>query len=796
MATKTHIFGIRHHGPGSARRLREALDELRPSAVLIEGPADATPLLAMLADPAMVPPVTLLTYAADDPALAIFWPFAVYSPEYQAVVWAKANDVPVSLIDVPAAWRLAEMKAARDALEAALAAEGDEDEAGGGDDGVDVLAADELPATATEAATPDDVAGAGDLKPDLSWDPLGQLARAAGYEDGESWWRDVIEENPEPGPVFAAIADAMTELRSAMSETGRSRPERSAAETDEVREAHMRLEIAKAHKAHDGDIAVICGAWHVPALNEKHAAKDDRALIKGFAKTKTTATWAPWTSPRLATASGYGAGVTAPGWCDHLWHAPSETNTTLWLTRVAAALRDAGQIVSTASIIEAERLGYALASLRGRPAPGFEELREAAIACLCFGEPLLWQQIETRLLIGSDVGEIPTDVPLAPLLEDLQRQQRAVRLKPEALERELSIDLRSDSGLARSTLLHRLSSLDVPWGRLTDTGRSRGTFRERWIISWEPEYAVKLVEHLVYGSTIAQAANGLTIARIREAVDLGRLADLVFTAMTAQLNEAADAGTAALGRRAAQTSDCTELMSSLPALADIVRYGEARSRNAAQLHDLARRIAVQAALALPYAARGLDTGAAKELTGQIAETDRAIALLDLAADDLAVWQGVLRTVLDDAQATRIVSGTCARLLYEADQLGPEQAATILSRMLSPGTPVADAAGFFEGFFEGASQRLIFDDALRDAVDDWVATFDEDTFTEHLPIFRRVLSSLDRTERRHLLDRLFGTGTSGTSGRFVETDDSRAAWAAHLPTIAAILGAAPAGEEAS
>jgi len=48
MPATPHYFGIRHHGPGSARRLRDALDVLRPSRVLIEGPADASDLLIMI----------------------------------------------------------------------------------------------------------------------------------------------------------------------------------------------------------------------------------------------------------------------------------------------------------------------------------------------------------------------------------------------------------------------------------------------------------------------------------------------------------------------------------------------------------------------------------------------------------------------------------------------------------------------------------------------------------------------------------------------------------------------------
>ena len=54
--------------------------------------------------------------------------------------------------------------------------------------------------------------------------------------------------------------------------------------------------------------------------------------------------------------------------------------------QVAQVLRDRGHFVSTASVIEAERLARTLAAIRDRPTPGFEELRDAAIACLFNGE--------------------------------------------------------------------------------------------------------------------------------------------------------------------------------------------------------------------------------------------------------------------------------------------------------------------------------------------------------------------------------------------------------------------------
>jgi hypothetical protein len=749
MAAEIHYFGIRHHGPGSARRLVEALDELRPSAVLIEGPADASDLLPLLDDPGMKPPIALLMYAADDPARASFWPFATYSPEYQAARWAVRNGAALRFIDLPSSWR---------------------------------LALDGAPPGEAPPPTPP-TGGKHRYAPTLERDPIGALAAAGGYEDGESWWRDVIEENPEPGPIFGAIADAMAALREAA-----AAPDRHEA----AREAHMRLEIAKVAKETAGAIAVVCGAWHVPALQAKVSATADRALLKGSPKQKVSATWAPWTSPRLAFASGYGAGVVAPGWCQHLWDTPRDRAATRWLARIATLLREHGQLVSTASLIEAERLASALAALRNRPAPGFEELRDAAIACLCFGEPIVWATIAQQLLIGSEVGAIPDNVPLAPLLEDLQREQRRTRLKPEALERELAVDLRSESGLDRSTLLHRLNLLDVPWGTLADAGRSRGTFRERWVLRWEPEYAVALVENLVHGPTIAQAAAGRVGARFAGATDLKSLADLVFASLTAQLPAAVETGIALIEKRAGATSDCAELLSSLPALADAVRYGQARAIDSPQLAALARRILVEGALTLGYAVRNLDAETAAAMRSTVIAADGAVALLDLGEDEHATWRDAVRAVVDEPQSAPLVAGAAARLLYAAEALAPQEAAVLLSRALSPGRPVADAAGFFEGFFEGAGETLIHDRPLREAVDAWVGTLDGDTFTAHLPLFRRAFSNLDRMQRKRLLDALFGRVAAGLQGR-VLAPDAAAIWPAHFERLVGILNARPADD---
>lgn len=719
----------------------QALQDLKPVAVLIEGPADASALLPLLARPEMQPPVALLCYPEDDPASTSFWPFAEFSPEYQAALWAVGNNAALRFIDLPSSARVAPLDDAQEA------------------------AADE-----TEAKVESETA------PHLR-DPIGALAQAAGYEDGESWWADIIEQNPEPGPIFAAIADAMTTLREG---------EGPLAEFEAKREAHMRLEIAAARKEFDGPIAVVCGAFHVPALQATRPQKEDQALLKGLARRKSTMTWAPWTGPRLALGFGYGAGVVAPGWCKHLWRTRGRHDAaTLWLAMIAAVLRAKGHMVSTASLIEAERLARALAVIRERPKPGFEELRDAAIAALFNGEAILWALVEAELLLGADVGEIPPDTPLAPLIEDLQRNQKAARLKPEALERELSVDLRSESGLFRSTLLHRLNVLGVHWGKLTDAGRSRGTFRERWTLSWEPEYAVRLVENLVHGPTIEKAANGRLIQMISAAASLDALAALVQGAITANLSEASTVGLATLEERAAHSSECLEILASVPPLADIIRYGEARKTETARLSGLLARLIVEGGIALPYAARDLDAQASSALVGAMRKADEAIKLVEPEQDVLDAWRNGLAAVLDGSRSTALVAGCAAHLLYEAGHLSAEAAAGLIARRLSPGTAVTEAAGFFEGFFSTAGQRLIYDEGLRGAVDAWLKSLDEEAFVAHLPLLRRVFSHLDSMERRRLIEAVLGRARRLPAG-LTPTPDGGEAWRRHLDRLAPLL----------
>ena len=173
---------------------------------------------------------------------------------------------------------------------------------------------------------------------------------------------------------------------------------------EQRREAHMRQVVRAALKEADGPVAVVCGAWHAPALREPlPPAAKDAALLRGIPRRKAALAWVPWTHSRLAAASGYGAGITSPGWYHHLFTTREQT-VIRWMTRVAGVLRAHDLPVSSSHVIEAVRLAETLAVLRGRPLAGLAEVSEATKAVMCDGDDVAAAFVTRDLVVGELLG--------------------------------------------------------------------------------------------------------------------------------------------------------------------------------------------------------------------------------------------------------------------------------------------------------------------------------------------------------------------------------------------------------
>ena len=698
--------------------MRRALDDLAPDLVLVEAPIDAQQALSWIGHEGLIPPVALLGYVVTEPERAVFAPLASFSPEWQAASWAAGRGVELRAIDLPLAVTLADRSLAR-------------------------------------AGSP--------------IDPLAELAAAGGDADPERWWDDLVEHRGDGEPVFDAVADAMGAVRTGVPTGG----------DDVRREAHMRQQIRRALEG-GAVVAVVCGAWHVPALDPDVAMqRDDAAVLRGQARAKVAVTWVPWTHRRLRRVSGYGAGVVSPGWYDHVFRHPGPEGVSRFFVDAARTLRAKGMPASPDHLIAASRVATALATLRDRPRPGLAEVLDAA-DCVLGG----LEVVRDELVIGDAIGEVPSEAPQVPLARDLAASQRAARLKPEPVLRTIELDVRTPNGRRRSHLLHRLVALDIPWGVVEEGRGSSGTFRETWRVTWDPELSVRVVEQAGHGTTVAAAATSVLVERTSSADRLPEATEIVQLALLADLPQAVDPAVHRLGQLAADAPDVAELMDAMGPLAMALRYGDARGTEATQLRVVFDELVVRVAAALPRATVALDDDAAQRMVERLSAVQAALAVVDHPARH-GIYPAVLEQLADAPRIHGSIQGRATRLLHDGGRWPPDNVERRLARALSQGTAPGSGAAFVEGFLAGSGTVLVHDAQLLTAIDGWIGSLRADAFETVIPLLRRTFGGFEPAERRQL-GLLLSTGQVERVAAMGEDVDPARALAA-LETVRAMLG---------
>lgn len=756
-----HILGIRHHGPGSARNVKAFLEELQPDIVLIEGPPEADALLQWAGHEDLQPPVAILAYQPDSPQKACFYPFAAFSPEWQAMLYAKQHRIHARFMDLP--------------LAHVFGMENEETAKATG--AADPEAADNNASTAHAAKrlhNSQDIAEAPALLP--AHDPISHLAAAAGYDDGERWWEHMFEYRLEQTAVFEAVNDAMAALREEL--------HRKEDRKEQLREAWMRKCIRQAEKEMFQRIAVICGAWHGPALQNMPKQKDDNDLLKGLPKAKVECTWIPWTYSRLSYESGYGAGIPSPGWYEHIWEHPTDDGTR-WMAGVAKLFREQQQDTSVAHVMEAVRLANALASLRHFARPGLEELNEATLSVLCNGESILMQLIRYELIVRNRIGKVPLEVPTPPLQTDIAKWQKKLRLPQTADFKDYILDLRKDTDLERSVFLHRLQLLDIHWGKRSEIS-GKGTFKEQWRLQWDPAFSIDIIEKGSWGNTVAEAATRYVTNSAENTATLQQVCKMLASAIPAELPAVVEVLIHRINNLAAASGDVLQLMEVIPSLVNISRYGNVRKTDAALVNGITESMIGRICISLPAACTAVAEDAALALLDLFYAMNDAISLLQQAPLTSA-WQETLQAISRNEQSAPMIAGYATRLLFDAKILQEDALSKAFSVSMSVANPPALAAAWLEGFLRGSGTLLLLDDSLWGMVHHWVSQLENDIFIQVLPLLRRTFSNFTAPERKKLGDKVKNGGSSNsikttTSGGLDEDRGARG-----IPVVMQLLG---------
>lgn len=733
-----------------------ALAELEPDCILIEAPQDAEGVLKHLGHEGLEPPLAILIYNPKNLQQAAYYPFAEFSPEWQALQYAHQQEVEVRFMDLPAGYSFA----LEDVVESQF----------------ELFQQDEPAVPANRL---------------WQLDPLGQMAQIAGYTDRERWWEVTFEQQSNELAIFPAITQMIDALRFP--------PARDETAETLRREAYMRETIRKARKEGFQRIAVVCGAWHAPVLDriDEFTASGDKAILRGTKKIKVAATWIPWSYPRLAKSSGYAAGVISPAWYELLFQKKEDT-VVHWMVNAATLLRQHDLHVSPAHAQEASRLALTLAQLREHQIPGLQELEEAALSVLCEAQPSRMELIRNRLIIGDRVGSVPEDIPVPPLQKDIEQQLKSTRMKSywgqegkfwlKATKNNPYgfIDLRKDNDREKSLLLHRLLILDIPWGSQKSTSDlTKSGFKEIWQLQWKPDFAIQIIEKSALGNTLLEAATHQVIQDAGLADHLKSLTELVLQVLQADLSAAVAPVMEIFQRMVAAARDVQILLAGLPPLVTIIRFGDTRQTDVGAVEQVLNEVVPRICLGLPGICQAIDEEVARELFQEVIKANHALAQLNR-EDFTDDWYRAIHKIAEARQSHPLLRGLASRLLFDKGLETHLESEKRMHLALSAGQTIPDAAMWLEGFLYGSGLVLIHYPPLWQLLDDWVRTLPEATFPEILPLLRRTFSSFSPAERSRMLQ-LAKKGQVSQTEESLEQEPIPDAAGPLLDTIQLLLG---------
>ncbi|MFV0540535.1 MAG: DUF5682 family protein [Aestuariibaculum sp.] len=707
-----HILGIRHHGVGSATYVRQRLQQLKPDMVLVEGAPEITEVISVIGHKELVPPAAIMLYNENNAKQSTFYPFAEYSPEWVAIAYANQTKTPVRAIDLPARISFAISKAENgnkkdtDSQDKAL-------------EEANIL--------------------------EYHRDPLDYLAQIAGFESGEAWWDYQFEthrNNTSTEEQFEAVTLAMQSLREQNIPT-------SLDKENVWREAYMRYLIRHAQNEMYSNIVVVCGAWHAPALMDLKAhEKEDNKILKSLpkSKVKVALSWIPWTNSRLSRFSGYGAGITNPGWYEHLWQ-NSENSELQWLTRAAEKFRNEHIDVSTAHVLETYKLSFSLAQLRNHSVVTYKDLDDAIKTVMCDGEHVLYQLIHKQLTVNEKIGSIPSDLPKVPLQQDFDNTVKTLRLKLSAMPKVMDLDLRKPLDLKRSIFFHQLEILSITW-ITKQVVRTKGTFKESWELIWNPEMQIQLIDKAHYGNSVEMAAEAYIREMVHSEKQISVLIGLIENIIPAELFNTMGGLLNKISDESSISSDIQDVMLGLPKLIHISRYGDVRNTDLQQIDYLCHRLFYKIAVSLANACYGLDEEHSNSMFGLIGQLDKSLKLLQ---DDTikVTWQKTLENIMEKDGVHMVIKGCTIRLLFDQNIFSEEALSKLLTFYLSPNQNAFDVAYWLEGFLRGSGLILIYDNKIWNLIYNWVTHIEQKQFLELIPVLRRAFSKFPFAERRRI-----------------------------------------------
>jgi hypothetical protein len=710
---------VRHHSPACARVVRRLAREVRPDAVLIEGPSDFNPRMSELTLPHQLP-IAIYTYVRlpDGSRQGAYYPFCDYSPEWQAILVAHELGVPARFIDLP--W--AEM---------------------------------------ASPEAPTHRYADGELRFN---DYVETLCRRVGVDDFDALWDTLFEIDEElPLPAFLERCHRFCYQAREL--------DARVPESDLRREAFMARQIREAMREFPGRLLVVTGGFHSHALFQLLEDPDEWSKTEDETVAASPASpheerglaLTPYSYERLDSLTGYESGMPNPGFYHRVWvdrEAGRRESHRGLLAQVVRALRKRRQPFSTADLIAVETTARGLAALRGHQQVWRRDLVDGILGALVkdeleMGVPHPFLEAVHEVFRGGARGKLAEGAQVPPLVHDIRRVLREHLLEPEIRERTVDLELTVPEDLARSRILYRLRTLGIAgYDRLAGTDlvarEDLSRIWERWRVRWSPEFESACIESAIYGPTLEEAA----AARLRErAGKLERNAEaagrLLLDARLLGLTHVDPDFQARLTEVIRQDGDFFTVAAGLEHLLYLFRYDEVLGERASP--EIGELLAEAWTRAL-WLLESLGEPAGREhefLRGLqcVLQTYEACgAELEFSRDDLL---HVLQRSAEDDARSPLLRGAAAGTLWT---LGEASREAVLDGMRYCAEP-ARLGDYLTGLFAMARETVQRHAELVVSIDELISAYGDEQFLEALPALRLAFSYFTPREKHYLANTL-------------------------------------------
>jgi len=709
---------VRHHSPACAWHAGRVIRALRPEAVLIEGPRNASALVPLLADRETRAPVALyLTFverAGDElPRRHGAWfPLCDYSPELAAIRAAFATGARVEFIDLS----LPEL----------------------------VMATGRMSTGAAESLLSEPFFAHGEF--------IDAACRRTGARDGNDLWDHLFEldyrEKP-PEVFFGGVLAYCNMVRLALREAA------LLSDGSVVRERAMAAAVAR----EKGRVVVLTGGLHTVALPRTPPEEPPQLTV---AAGDAQAVLARYGFEQLDQLNGYASGMAGPEFYQREWENRPAVEL---LSEIGLECRERLKSVSTADTMAAWEHAERLARLRRHRRPSREDLLDAVRSLFVKGsidgEGVPVMAIARKALAGSRVGQVPAAAGLPPIVRDFRATAEMLRLRldrPEAATVTLD-PYRRERHRLTSRFLHRLRFLEVPFARFQRgpdfvNGADTGRIQEVWQYCWTPETESALILLARYGSTVEDAASAMLLERFDQAERQGVAGSssaavrLVLASCAMGLHERSVQLMARTGALIARDASFVSVSAALEQLAILDRAREPlQAQHLAGVAEMALAAYRRACYLIPDLANAAEEEERPALEAlnvlrQAVETlGDAAALADLRAGQLAI--------LLDAPGARspAMQGGAAGMLYLDGRLAGAQVAGRLGGELAG--DAERGVRFTGGLMRTARGILWRDPDCLGALDSMMRKLPEDEFLRLVPHLRLAFADLAPRETDQL-----------------------------------------------